>query len=335
MSLIRGTSLKGYPELVTALGADPGPLLRAAGIPRSAVGDPGAFIPYRGLIAAVESAAETSGARDFGRRLALHQGIEILGPVALAALTAPTAIEALQTIDQYFATYSPAIRATVDISPGSPYARYEFQIVLPRLPPHQQLLELSLSVALRIYGLILGPGFQPVSVHLPHEALVAVRSYREYFDCPVRFAEPFCGFRFRRAELNRHLPSHTAVHDVVRAYLRSITPPADAPLPTAVRTLIRRLLPTGGLTLELVAGQLSIHPRTLQRQLAATGTSFESLVDDYRREETERCLRDTDIPLGQLAGLLGYSEQSVLTRACRRWFGASPSACRRNTRGRT
>ncbi|MFM9372999.1 AraC family transcriptional regulator [Streptomyces sp. Da 82-17] len=332
MSLIRGTSLQGYPELVSALGADPDPLLRAAGVPRRAVGDPGAFIPYRGLIAAVESGAEATGAQDFGRRLALRQGIEILGPVGLAALTAPTAVEALETMGQYFATYSPAIRATIDIRRGSPYARYEFQIVLPRLPPHQQLLELSLSVALRIYGLILGPGFKAVSVHFPHEAVAPEGEYRDYFDCPVRFAEPFCGFRFRRAELKRHLPSHTAVHDVVRDYLRSIAPPADAPLLTAVRTLIRRLLPTGGLTLELVAGQLSIHPRTLQRQLAAEGTSFESLVDDYRREETERCLRDTDVPLGQLAGFLGYSEQSVLSRACRRWFGASPTTYRRRVR---
>jgi AraC-like DNA-binding protein len=35
------------------------------------------------------------------------------------------------------------------------------------------------------------------------------------------------------------------------------------------------------------------------------------------------------MPLGQLAGVLGFSEQSVLSRACRRWFGASPSAVRR------
>ncbi|MFF2166647.1 AraC family transcriptional regulator [Streptomyces sp. NPDC058175] len=314
------------------LGADPDRLLYAAGIPRQAVGDSGSFIRYLSLIAALESAAHATGARDFGRQLALRQGIEILGPVGLAALTAPTTTEALQALDQYFAVYSPAIKGTIESRRGSHYARFEFRIELKQLPPHQQVIELSLGVTLQIYGLILGSDFKPVSVHLPHDALAPVADYVDYFGCPVRFAEPFSGFRFRRAELERPLPSHNAVHDVVREYLQSIAPPADATLSVAARTLARRLLPTGGLTLELVAGQLSVHPRTLQRHLATEGSSFEASVDELRREEAARYLRDTDMPLGQLAGLLGYSEQSVLTRACHRWFGASPSAYRRALR---
>jgi AraC-like DNA-binding protein len=37
--------------------------------------------------------------------------------------------------------------------------------------------------------------------------------------------------------------------------------------------------------------------------------------------------------LGQLTRLLGYSEQSVLTRSCRRWFGMTPTAQRRDATG--
>lgn len=86
---------------------------------------------------------------------------------------------------------------------------------------------------------------------------------------------------------------------------------------------LRRLLPAGSLDRDLIAGHLCLHPRTLQRRLAAEGTTFAALVDDVRREEAERWLRDTDMPMGRLAGLLGYSEQSVLTRSCHRWFGVS------------
>lgn len=71
---------------------------------------------------------------------------------------------------------------------------------------------------------------------------------------------------------------------------------------------------------------------TLQRHLEAQGTSFATLLDEVRRDETERYLRDSDIPLGQLAGILGYSEQSVLSRSCQRWFGTSASAYRRSVR---
>ena len=97
----------------------------------------------------------------------------------------------------------------------------------------------------------------------------------------------------------------------------------------AVAALIRRMLPTGGLDLDLVADHLAHHRRTRQRQLAAQGTTFGALVDQVRREEAERYLRDTDMPLAQLAGILGLSEHSALTRACRRWFGVPPSQLRR------
>ena len=97
----------------------------------------------------------------------------------------------------------------------------------------------------------------------------------------------------------------------------------------AVVRLIRRMLPTGGLDLDLVADQLAQHRRTLQRQLAAQGTTFAALVDEVRRDEAERYLRDTTMPLAQLAGVLGLTEQSALTRASRRWFDAPPSQVRR------
>src|SRR6185369_16389823 len=44
MSLIRGTSLQGFRELVSELGVDPDPLLAAAGIDSAAAGDPESFI---------------------------------------------------------------------------------------------------------------------------------------------------------------------------------------------------------------------------------------------------------------------------------------------------
>lgn len=93
-----------------------------------------------------------------------------------------------------------------------------------------------------------------------------------------------------------------------------------------VLDLIGQLLPASSPSLELVARQLGLHPRTLQRRLAAEGSSFAGLVDQARRERAERYLRETDMPLAQLSRALGYAEQSVLIRACQRWFGCGPSA---------
>jgi AraC-like DNA-binding protein len=51
-----------------------------------------------------------------------------------------------------------------------------------------------------------------------------------------------------------------------------------------------------------------------------------------RRETAEHYLRDTDISLSHLTRELGYAEQSVLTRSCRRWFGCGPSSYRNAVR---
>ncbi|HEU4360243.1 MAG TPA: AraC family transcriptional regulator ligand-binding domain-containing protein, partial [Mycobacterium sp.] len=113
MAVIRGTCLTGYPELVADCGGDPAALLARAGISRSDVGRFDTFITYLALISAVESAAVTTRTSDFGRRLADRQGIEILGPVGVAARTSKTVAEALQIFEQYLGAYSPAIAAPI------------------------------------------------------------------------------------------------------------------------------------------------------------------------------------------------------------------------------
>lgn len=329
MSYVRGTSLQGFVELVRDLGADPVPLLALARIPIEAVGDQDSFIGYRSVITILETAATATATADFGRQLALRQGLDILGPVGIAARTAATVGAAFEAIDQYMSVYSPALSAIIDPQPTARYARFDWRLAVPRPIAHRQVAELALGVSLRVFRLLAGPDFTPAAVHFHHEPLTTAENYSQYFGCPVRFAMPDTGFLFTRSVLIEPLAADGAVHDVVRDYLNTIAVPADSQTAEPVRLLIRRMLPTGGLTLDLVAQHLAVHPRTLQRQLEAQGTSFAALVDEVRRDEADRYLRTSDMPLGQLAGLLGYSEQSVLSRSSRRWFGASASAHRR------
>ncbi|WP_332642136.1 AraC family transcriptional regulator [Aeromicrobium sp.] len=332
MSLIRGTGLSGFPELVAELGGKPDELLSAAGIPRAAVGDQDAFISYRNGVRALEAAATATGTPDLGRRLALRQGVEILGPVGVAVRTAPTVGAAFQALDQYLSVYSPAISAHIDLQPDGRFARFEFRILLDRLGPHRQAEELALGVGMQIFRLVAGQDFRPVLVELPHEPLTSTDEYERYFGCPVNYSKDHATIIVRRSDLDRRVDSDNAVHEVVREYLTSIASPAEGQFIEGIRLMIRRMLPTGGLEIGLVAMQLDMHPRTLQRQLAAEGSSFANLVDGVRRDQMEHYLRDTEIPLSQIAGILGYSEQSVLTRSCRRWCGISPTVYRRTSR---
>jgi AraC-like DNA-binding protein len=332
VSLIRGTALLGFPELVAELGYHAETFLLAAGIERASVGDPDAFISYRAAIDLLESASQTTGSADLGRRLATRQGIDILGPVGVAARTAPTVGAALAAVGHYLSVYSPAITTTVEPAPSPSQARFVFTIMLDRLPEHGQAIELSLGVALRILRLLIGRHYSPVTVHLPHSPIGPRRGYTQYFGTRVRFDEPFAGFTINRVDLARPLQSDSEVHTIVQRYLRSVAPAHGDELCEPVRRMIRRMLPAGGPALEPIATQFAMHPRTLQRRLADEDATFAGLVEEVRRDVVVHYLRTTQLPLSQLAAVAGYSEQSALTRSCQRWFGSSPSAYRRRER---
>jgi AraC-like DNA-binding protein len=73
-----------------------------------------------------------------------------------------------------------------------------------------------------------------------------------------------------------------------------------------------------------------MHPRTLQRRLAAEGTTFEAIVDSARRSAALRLLTQTDVPMSQVALMVELAGPPSLTRACRRWFGRTPTQVRRD-----
>ena len=325
MQLIQGSSLVGFDGLAAALGGDAAALLELAGIDPADAGQRDRHISLRSAIAAVESAAAVLGVDDFGRQLALRQSIDILGPVGVAARTAATAAQAFTLLDTYMSAYSPGITARIHPHTDETLCRFEFDFWLHPAPPQAQAIELALGVTLRVLHLFLGTTYRPVAVHLPHPALGTKSDYRRYFGCPPHFNEPFAGFTLRAGDLQRPLNHDPIGHQLALHYLSSTRTDHASGFTDTVYRIIRQLLPTGELTAELVARQFGIHPKTLQRRLVAEETTFGKMVDQTRRELANRLLLDTDLPLVQLCRQLGYAEQSVLTRVCKRWFGMTPT----------
>jgi AraC-like DNA-binding protein len=101
------------------------------------------------------------------------------------------------------------------------------------------------------------------------------------------------------------------------------------PLHAEARGLVMRLVGQDGCSHTGVAALLGIHPRTFHRHLAGEGTSFQRIKDEVRRDLLGYYLARTSLDLSSISERLGFAEQSVLSRSCRRWFGASPSQMRR------
>ena len=81
-------------------------------------------------------------------------------------------------------------------------------------------------------------------------------------------------------------------------------------------------------TLEGVAQDLSMHPRTLNRRLQAEGASFRDLLSQARFDVARDLLSGTRMAVTDLALALGYADISAFTHAFRRWAGVAPSEWR-------
>lgn len=124
---------------------------------------------------------------------------------------------------------------------------------------------------------------------------------------------------------------------IMRVYARSIMDtarPARSWLEN-FREVLLTVLSTGpatGTILDEVAQRLSMSSRTLQRRLAEQGTSGRAEIEAVRHERAVRLLLDTELPVGSIAGQLGYSDHRAMGRAFRRWTGQTPDAYRKCAR---
>jgi AraC-like DNA-binding protein len=328
--LVRATALYGFVGLVQALGGDPDALLAKEQLHRERLGDPDAYLRFRSVARLMERAARDLECPDFGLQLATRQSIEILGPIALIARHSATTFDALQSIADNMHIYSPALRVGLERH-SEIVARYTFAILAPGLPRRTQVNELGLGVSVGVFRLLNGSQFRPLRVFLPHAAAATTETYRSFFGCAVIFDADHCGFDVRAEDVNRpRVHDDPRVREIVAQYLdERRADHADADLVTHVRHLIGRLLPAGHATIVNISAHLGVHPRSLQRWLARSDNTFERLLDDVRREHAERYLMTSGLTLGQIARILGYSEQSCFSRAALRWFGEPARVYRR------
>jgi AraC-like DNA-binding protein len=159
----------------------------------------------------------------------------------------------------------------------------------------------------------------PVVVEYAFPEPVNAAFYEQTFGCPVRFNRPHNVMEFADSDLVDALASPGAP---VLAQLAHAAPPSFT---ARVQEILAALLPKGPPHRDAVAARLMMSERTLQRRLAEEGTSFTSLVDDTRRELARQSLEAGDLSLKMLSFQLGFSEPSAFYRACKRWFGMTPS----------
>jgi AraC-like DNA-binding protein len=104
--------------------------------------------------------------------------------------------------------------------------------------------------------------------------------------------------------------------------------PERTTLRSSVENAMAPLLPHGKATAVETARRIGMSRRTLVRKLSSDGLTFSEISEELKVNLAKHYLRDGDLPISQVAWLLGYREISAFTHAFRRWTGMTPSQLR-------
>ncbi len=334
--MIRAASLRGFESLVESLGGDGRALLDAFEIPRAALADEDGLVSITAHDQMLDAAAEQLGCPDLGLRLAERQDLGILGPLSVAIEASSTVAAALECVSHFLFVHSPALSIGVEPDPwghGSIVA-LTYRKDLTESPYSPQALELGLGVFHRIAVMMIGGRTGLRTVEIPHQPLSPVSRYTDFFGVDVKFGRPTAALRVERRVLDSGFATaNDAIRRLAVEYLSDNFTDPGRETSARVRGALSESLRTTRPAITNVARLFAVHPRTLQRQLAAEGTTFEAVLDQVRRDAAHRYLTTTDLPLGQVAALVGFTEQSTLSHAVRRWFGLAPRELRRTAHG--
>jgi AraC-like DNA-binding protein len=157
--------------------------------------------------------------------------------------------------------------------------------------------------------------------------------YRRLFDTRVRFGCAGNVFHFREGELARPQVRDNA--EVTQFFTSWHSLLIMAPVHSqTIEQRVAHLLLTGfgkrPSSLAEIASALRLPPTTLRNQLRKEGTSFQKIKDESRMKLARNYLIDSQLPIENIAMLLGYSEVSNFYQSFRRYFSVTPASLRAN-----
>jgi AraC-like DNA-binding protein len=328
VSTVRVAPLVPLPAVLRELGFDPVAVLGAVGCAPADFDDPDRTESYVKLSQVLAHCVATTGCGHLGLLLGMRGGPHTLGVAGHLLLHASDVGTALADLARVLDVHDRGGVASLHTE-GDECA-LEYAVIEPGVEAPEQLLDLAIAVALNIMRALCGRGWTPDAVELPRRHPVDAEPWRRVFRAPLQFDAPRCALRFHRRWLARPLPTaDRSLHDTLQRYAATLGDPGGAGVVWEVRRALRAGIANGGGHAEQVAQRLGVHPRTLNRRLAAAGTTFQQVRDETLHAMALQLLGTTSMPVAAAAAALGYADATAFIRAFRRWSGRTPARWRR------
>ena len=329
--VVRVGPLVSIPVILGDFGIDTQAVLADAGLGPLTIDDPDNLVSYSARARLMGACVKKTGCQHFGLLVGMQGGGKSLGLIGYLAQNAADVETGLDIICKYFHLH--ATGAAVILSKGRGQAFLGYEIYQRRIEYIEQIEDGAMAMAYNILRTLCGRQWKPTEVCFSHRKPADVKPFAKYFDAPLRFDSERNGIYFDRKWLKHPVEgADPELFRLLQKQLEQAEQQAELDFPQQVLRVLYAQLMSGDTSADAVAAAFAMHSRTLHRRLKVFNTSYQQLHDECRNEIAMQLLENTDTDISDIAGILGFTDSSVFSRAFRRWSGVTPSRWRSERR---
>lgn len=304
-------------------GTDPAPLYLKAGISPALLKTTNARIPVSSVDKLWTYALEQLDDPCMGIKMNHYWHPSQLGALGYAWLVSSSLHAAFKRIVRYSHVVSEDMYFSLQETPLGLQLVFEADKATLVFPEQADLV---LSIILHMCRYNYGDHLNPVEVQFPHSKPDCVAAMEDYFRSPLLFDANRCSITFRKKDADRRLNTANRqlalVHDeILMKYLIEVK---KGDLIDQIKSIIIDYLPDGKVTDSMVARELNMSERSLQRKLKEKDTCFRAILNSVRKMIALQYIKDPTNRITDIAFLIGFSEQSAFSRAFKKWTGLPP-----------
>jgi len=208
---------------------------------------------------------------------------------------------------------------------------------LPSSEASKAMLEQWLMVCLTGVERLMPMGadidYTALEFYFPYSRVNELQLYREMFrGAALYFDADFCGWRYPRTWNRVELPTRD---DSISSFcmrelvLQQQPRVSRMSIEARVKNYLYTQMESGLPSMVMTAQHLNMSVATLRRKLKDCDTTFETLVEDMRKELAISLISRPHVTGEELACQLGYRHSSNFYAAFKHWFGCSPKEYRK------
>jgi len=318
----------GWKGILAELGVSHGDVLCRAGLPEDLLNRDDPRVSADQLFAFARALEETTG----DARLPLHllevMSAEFFTPPVFAALCSPNLTIAAERLSLFKPLIGPL---DLEVTSGRSGLKLEYRWHKTDTAVPASLTGSEALFVVKLARMGTRHEVRPTKVTLPalppdHTA------YEEFLGVPIT-VQKTTTVRFSTEDANRpFLSANGSMWQIFEPQLRQRLADLEgtASFQERARAVLLEALPSGQVSLEVVARRLATSGRSLQRRLRDEGTSFKAVVQETRESLARYYLSETSHSSSEIAYLLGFEDPTSFFRAFQSWTGTTPDTVRRS-----